>query len=377
MLDSITLRGTFEQMGEQYGRRAAKKIRSFAKMSRVMASLAHKPGSKPFDPNLWHLPSVLLTRGRDRARWHDVAAGYEEVLQTYHPDALNFMRGIARGAELDDLDVLFLNVSTENILTCSIWGATGTATASGEPLIAMNADEEPMASKYEMLVDYRPITGYRYKVTAFAGWLGFNHGMNEKGLALASTLLFLRPPEGPLAVRPPMFVLMRALNTCATVDEARAWFESVPNHAVGSVFYLADSEKLMRVECSPEGRVYEVVENGALGNANRVTSQELSHLDLVPELRQSFNADLRTHRLASLLGELDGRIDRDAMHRIAADHGVEADGTAGKSICQHAKMLRYNFQTLVSFVAQPRRRTFWVVDGCPCSGREIEVNFED
>jgi hypothetical protein len=65
------------------------------------------------------------------------------------------------------------------------------------------------------------------------------------------------------------------------------------------------------------------------------------------------------------------------MHRIASDHSDEADGTAGKSICQHAKLLRYNFQTLVSFVAQPRHRTFWVVDGCPCNGREIEVNFED
>jgi hypothetical protein len=377
MLDSITLRGTYEEMGEQYGRQAAKKIRSFAGMSRVMASLAHKPGSRPFDPNLWYLPSVLLTRGRDHARWREVASSYEEVLLEYYPDALDFIRGVARGAVIDYLDALFLNVSTENIVTCSIWGATGTATASGEPFIAMNADEEPMAAKYEMLVDYRPTSGYRYKVTGFAGWLGFNHGMNEEGLALASTLLFLRPPVDPQTVRPPMFVLMRALNTCATVDEARAWFESVPNHAVGSVFYVADSEKLMRVECSPEGRVYEVVENGARGNANGVSSQELAHLDLVPELRQSFNADLRTTRMASLLEELDGRLDRDAMHRIAADHGDEADGTAGKSICQHAKLLRYNFQTLVSFVAQPRRRTFWVVDGCPCDGQEVEVNFED
>ena len=48
--------------------------------------------------------------------------------------------------------------------------------------------------------------------------------------------------------------------TCATVDEARRWFESVPNHTVGSVFYVADSEKFMRVECCHERRVYEVVE---------------------------------------------------------------------------------------------------------------------
>ncbi len=233
-----------------------------------------------------------------------------------------------------------------------------------------------MAAKYEMLVDYRPATGYRYQVTAFAGWLGYNHGMNEKGLALASTLLFLRQPEGPQPVRPPMFVLMRALNTCATVDEARAWFESVPNHAVGSVFYVADAHKFMRVECSPEGRVYEVVENGSLGNANRVTSDELTHLDLVPELRQSFHAVSRTKRLATLLGNLDGRIDRDVMHRIASDHGDPSDATAGQSICQHAKLLRYNFQTLVSFVAQPRSRTFWITEGCPCCGEETEVRFD-
>ena len=161
MLQSITLQGTFEQMGEQYGRQCAKKILSFDKMSRMMASIAYRAGSKPFDPNLWHLPAVLLTRGRDRVRWHDEALRYEDVLQAHHPDAIPFMQGVARGAGIDYLDVLFLNIYTEAILTCSIWGASGNATATGEPFIAMNADEEPMAAKYEMLIDYRPTTGYR------------------------------------------------------------------------------------------------------------------------------------------------------------------------------------------------------------------------
>ncbi len=374
MLDEISLKGTFFEMGEQLGKARAGRIRSFCKMSYFMASISKKPGSQTFNPNLWYILPTLLTYRRDKRAFREWASQYEQVILVYHPDAIDFMKGVAKGADIPYEDILFFNVATESILTCSIWGAVGSSTKTGEPFIGMNADEEPMAAKYEAFLDFQPDTGYRYKVTAFAGWAAFNHGMNEKGLALASTLLFLKPPEQK-AIRPPSFILMKALNTCATVEEAKAFFESVPNPAVGMVFYIADTEKLLRVECTPEKRVYEVVENGARGHANMVQNEELKPYDAVPELKQSFNAVPRTKRMQALLARYDGTIDEDVMRAIASDHGDRDDGTFGKSICQHAKPLRYNFQTLVSFVAKPREKCFWIADGCPCRGEMKQFGF--
>ncbi|MDH5657456.1 MAG: C45 family autoproteolytic acyltransferase/hydrolase, partial [Spirochaetia bacterium] len=290
-MKEIELTGSYHEMGVQYGRACAKEIKTFAKMAYVMASLSKKPGSQPFNPNLWYILPTLLTHKKEKTKWQNLALEYEKLIKKFHPDAVECMHGIAEGAGLPYIDILSLNIATENILTCSIFGAAGTSTKTKEPLIAMNADEEPMTQKFEVFIDFKPDHGYKFKVTSLAGSLLFNHGMNEKGLALASTLLFIKPPEKN-EIRTPMLVLMNILNKCATVAEAKKYFESVPNHSVGSVFYIADSEKFMRIECFSEGRNYEVIENGSLGNTNIATSKMIQPFDAIPFLKQPFNAKL-------------------------------------------------------------------------------------
>jgi predicted choloylglycine hydrolase len=372
----LSLQGSFFEMGQQYGNVCKKEIKSFAKMSYIMASLSKKPGSQPFNPNMWRFIPTLLTYKKERSRWQDLAKQYENEILKYHPDAIDFMKGIAEGAELPYMDVLAMNVATENMITCSAWGAAGTSTLHNETLLGMNADEETMSSRYYHFLSINPDKGYRYKVTALSGWAGFNHGMNEKGLAWAGTLLWTKP-ETPKTLRPPMLVLMKVLNTCSTVEEARAHFESVPEIELGNVFYIADSEKIMHVECSYEKKVYKIIENGSQGNTNIVTSRELQYLDISPLLKQNLNADTRSVRINKLLSRYDGKIDVDAMHLIASDHGEKADGTYNKSICQHPKGLKYNYKTLVSFIAQPREKCFWIYEGCPCQSRVQKHDFQN
>ena len=373
-MKELTLRGSFHEMGVQYGRACAKEIKTFAKMAYVMASLAHKPGSQPFNPNMWYILPTFLTYKKEKSKWQQQARAYEPLIKEHHPDALDFMRGIAAGTGLSYVDILSMNLASENMLTCSIWGASGTSTKENEPLIGMTADEEPATEKYELFLDYQPDHGYRYKVTAFTGWAGYNHGMNETGLAVASTLLFLKPPQEE-QVRTPILVFLRILNTCATVEEAKAFFETLPDPAVGSVFYIADREKFMRVEGCPAGREYEIVENGSLGNTNLATTETVKPFDAIPILKQSFNAKTRAKRMATLLREYDGRIDPEVMHRIASDHGEEGTDTWYRSMCQHPRFLRYNFKTLVAFVAQPRHKRFWIYEGNPCENRVKEYRF--
>ncbi len=77
-----------------------------------------------------------------------------------------------------------------------------------------------------------------------------------------------------------------------------------------------------------------------------------------------------------LLDKYDGEIDKEVMHTIASDHGDKDDATLGKSICQHAKPLRYNFETLVSYIARPKEKCFWIYEGCPCLGQVKKYGFE-
>jgi len=285
------------------------------------------------------------------------------------------MQGIAKGSNIPYIDILSLNIATENIITCSIWGASGKSTKNNEPFIGMNADEEPMAQKFEVFLNFKPDKGYNYKVTALAGWAGYNHGMNEEGLTIASTLLWTKPEEEKQD-RPPMVVLTKALNSCSTVEEVRAFFESVPNHEIGTVFYIADTEKIMQVECTPEKRVYEIVKNGSLGNTNLITSSELQKYNGAHILRKTLNAKTRSKRMGELLDKYESKIDKDIMHLIASDHGEKGTDTYNKSICQHPKGLRYNFKTLVTFIAQPKHKCFWIYEGNPCKGKVTKYDFK-
>jgi len=198
--------------------------------------------------------------------------------------------------------------------------------------------------------------------------------MNETGLSVASTLLWTKPAEEK-KIRPPMLVLMKVLNTCSRVEQVKEFFESVPNHALGTVFYIADSQKFMRVECTPEKRVYAVVEHGSLGNTNLLMSEELQQYNGAPLLKQTLNAENRKKRMIELLGAHEGNIDKDVMHAIARDHGEKGTDTDMKSICQHPKGLRYNFKTLVSFIAQPQEKCFWIYEGNPCKNAVKKYTF--
>ena len=375
-MKEVILQGSFYEMGLQYGKQCKKEIKTFAKMSYLMASLTQKPGSQPFNPNMWQFIPTYFTYKKDKIKWQNIAWQYEKEIVKYHPNAIELMKGIAKGTGLPYIDVLTLNVATENMITCSAWGAVGKSTLNNEPLLAMNADEETMASKYYHFLSIKPNTGYRYKVTAISGWAGYNHGMNEKGLSFAGTLLWTKT-ERKKTLRPPMMVLMKVLNTCSTVEEVKAYFETVPNHELGSVFYIADTEKIMHVECTYDKRIYHIIENGSQGNTNLLTAPELQYLDASSLLKQTLNAKTRTLRMNKLLNKYDGKMDKNVMHKIASDHGEKEDGTLNKSICQHPKGLKYNYKTLVTFIAQPKEKCFWIYEGCPCENRVKKYDFND
>lgn len=372
-MQHIKLNGSYFQMGKQFGLHARRKIKLMSEMTYYLMSLYNSPGAKPFKPNYWYLPSVVANGRHNKRKWNQWAKEYIPLIEKYNPNAIEFMKGVADGAKVSFEQILFLNISTEALRTCSIWGANGASSKRGEPLIGMNADEVKSTQGFECFVDVNPEYGYRYKGTAMYGWFLCNHGMNEHGLAVASTLLFLS--SSAKSAGPPFMVYQKLLSQCKNVAEARIVFDEIPEMNTGAVFYLADHDNLLKVECSREGKEYLVVNHGHTYNTNFATLGKIVGNDAAPRMKdnENMNARYRSDRMKTLLAEYNGNINYESMITIARDHGVKGEGNHHNSICQHPRIMRYNTKTLVSFIAQPRENRFWYSEGNPCENTMEEV----
>jgi predicted choloylglycine hydrolase len=365
-MKEFVLHGNYYEMGRQYGQHCRRNTKLFTKVVQVMVALAERPGAEIFTPQYRYLPLVLPHFFKNRRRYRVEAHKYVDNLNTYYPEGLEMLKGMADGARVDLGDLLFLNAAAEASLRCTALAATGNETATGEPILAMNADEAKGVERFEVVLDFQPDSGYRYQVCAMAGVLYYNFGMNEKGLVLMSTFLFL-PNQSAEVSRVPMLLYFSILNRCATVDEAKELLESLPRCDVATVVHVGDAEKFLRIEQGPMGREIEIVEDGLRSNANFPMTQTLTPYSKIDEMDEASTlfARNRMGRLEQLSSTYRGAFDTEAMQAILSDHGDADDGTHMRSMCMHPKHTGGK-QTCASIIALPRQRTFRLYGPNPC-----------
>ena len=373
-MKEIVLTGDFTEIGRQYGKACRTSIRIFTKMVQVMTALAERPGADFFTPRYRNLPLVLPRFFANRRRYRAEARQYREILSTHYPESLDMLAGMAEGARVDFDDLLFLNAAAEASLHCTAMAATGGDSAAGTPLLAMNADEAKGVERFEVVLDVRPEIGYRYQICAMKGVLYFNFGMNEEGLAMASTFLFVENDEQALS-GVPMLVYFSLLNRCATVAEATEAIRSLPRADVGIVLYLADAERFVRVEQSAMDREIEIVEDGLRWNTNFPNTETMAPFGMLDSMSDanSLFARNRMKRIKHFLPRFRGAIDADAMHTILSDHGVTTDGTHMRSMCMHPKHTGGK-QTCASMIADPAQRTMHIYTKNPCANNVVEYD---
>jgi hypothetical protein len=365
-MKEIVLSGSFEEIGYQYGQACRRQVKLFSTMTQVMAALAERPGATFFNPRYRYLPLVLGKYFGNRRRYRTDGRSYVDTLSTHYPESLEMLGGMAAGARVDLDDVLFLNAGAESALHCTALAAAGDETAAAAPVMAMNADEVRGTDRFEVVLDFRPDTGYRYTVCALAGVLYYNFGMNEHGLTLMSTFLFTRNDPAALA-KIPMLLYFSVLNRCATVAEATVLLESLPPSDVGTVVYVGDDARFLRMEQSAMGREIEVVEDGLRWSANFPQTVTLAPYSLLDELDEptTLFAGNRMRRLEQFAETYRGKFDADAMYTVLCDHGDRADGTYMRSMCMHPKQAAGK-QTCASMVALPAERRMLIYAANPC-----------
>jgi predicted choloylglycine hydrolase len=362
----FALKGSYYEMGRQYGQYCRKDIKLFTKMVQVMAALSEHPGASFFSPEYRYLPSALFFFFKNRRRYRAKAREFIDNLKTYYPEGLEMLKGMAEGARVNFDDLLFINVVAETSFRCTTIAAAGSETITGEPILAMNADEEKGTERYEIMLDLQPDTGYRYQVCAMAGVLYYNFGMNEKGLTFTGEFLWLKI-DPTVKNRLPMLLAFSILNRCATVDEAKELLESLPNFGVGTAIYVGDTEKFLRIESNIKAREIEVIEDGLRWNANNPQSKMMipySKINEMDEATTLFSAN-RNKRLEQFADTYRGEFDAGAMHTIISDHGDPNNGTHMRSMCMHPKHTS-GAQTCASIIAMPRQKRFRIYETNPC-----------
>lgn len=371
----LVLAGTHFEMGQQYGRACRRQIWIFSKAAQLMVSLSERPGADLFNPKYRHLPAELARFSKNRQRHRRRAREFSDSLETYYPESLDMLRGMADGARVDFDDLLFLNTTPDLARGCTTIAAAGTATATGEPVLGMNADENRGVERLEVTLDIRPDHGYRHKVCAMAGFLPYNFGMNETGLTQIGELMFLNN-ESIAAPTAPMLLHASLLSRCGSVDDAKDLLESLPPCGSGSVVYVAGSEKFLRLETNAVASEIEVVEDGLRWNANAPQTPTIAPFSAIDDLSEptSLFSRSRTRRLTTLCDRFAGRLDAAAVQSILADHGDPADDTHMHSMCMHPRHTAGK-QTCASIVALPRRKTAKFFEPNPCRDDHTEHAF--
>jgi len=367
----VKIKGTPYEMGLEYGKQCKKEIGYSLSIFYLYGALSLTPGYRSGHPKILEMLPTFFTYKRKKSELRSVAKKYEEMIQQYRPEMIEEMQGIAKGAEVDYQDILYINAFPEVVDGCSVLLACGKASSNEETILGMNTDEMKRTQKTQVILIAEPDDGAKYIGTTFAGIVGLFQGMNQNGLVMAGMLLNLKKSEIP-SIGMPYFMIMEAfMSKCTNTDEGLTLFKEFPKTSCPSAFFFADKAKAARIEASAEEYDITVIENDAVGCCMRPLSEKMKKYDTTLELdpRMTINAIPRTKRMDELITKHYGSLNTNTMMEIARDHGENE--TKNKSICQHT----FGGVTIGSFIAKPGDLKMWICHGSPCKNEYEEFTF--
>ena len=187
-----------------------------------------------------------LLANDDRATILTLLRKYEATMKEEIPEFIDIMRGMARGAGVDYEDILVINCFVDAAWArpadfCSGLAAWDSATPDGKTIVGINFDfmSDPFA--YRVVIVAHPSFGNSYISTGWAGTLGGNFYLNEKGLVETNHHgEYVRDQDKAFGV--PAFVLPAfAVTKYDTAEEARDFLLEVPK-SMGVIRMLTDAE---------------------------------------------------------------------------------------------------------------------------------------
>jgi predicted choloylglycine hydrolase len=296
-----------------------------------------------------------------------------ESLQHVDPPLLDMVRGQAEALEIEFDTLLHYNLMAylRDALTtrraagsgeCTTWAATGSATASGQPILVKNRDYRLEHLPLQIVIHATPGSGYRYLCSGSAGSPGvFCAGINQAGLTVADTHI-CSTDLGPGL--PDYALMMHILEGHDSVSSAVDYLRSVPRLGRNNLI-LADTQGHLAVfEIGHRSYGLTEARDGTLVNTNHFVSATMRgcFVDTNPPQTKG-NSFHRYDKVASALRAAWGQIDVPFAQRLMATH----DGPLA-SICRHPRA-DSDSATVSTSVFLPVQRTMLFCHGLPCQGR--------
>lgn len=294
-------------------------------------------------------------------------------LETFSPDLVEEMRGIADGAGLGFNDILYLNCFLEledlrapslggRALPNALWGCTTfnvmqDAGADGHAYIGQTYDMEKYYEKYLCILRITPKSGPSSLVLTFAGVLGLN-GLNSAGIGAVINKVVATDAR-PGVIYP--FIMRKAL-AAERIGDALGTVIFSPR-ATGINYQLAGSGIAFCAETSATS--YELLEiNGAIAHTNHYVGATMRRFE-TPNWLSHGGSMVRKQVADRFLRQHCGKITPDMLKALTCDHT-----NYPRCICAHGfdgEGENTAFHTTFGIVMDPEAGWFEVCPGNPCS----------
>lgn len=279
-------------------------------------------------------------------------------LEKLGPHWIDELHGLADGAGISFSEALALQVRPgigKMVGGCTSIGASGCATANGEPLGAQNRDLFYGFRDRLVVTRHRPNCGLPLLMHTVPGELG-GTGINGAGLALFANSIWAKSPRTWMGV--PVF--RRAVLETADAEAAARLVGAMEGPAVGSFLVMDAAGRMRNFEILPEGAAIHAQDDGVYVHTNHCL-----HTTQQPYEQQPLGAPGSPGRCVTMQQRLDeshGKIDVSRMKWLLSRHEPE-----GEAICRHGT-LPGEYESAAASIAEPRHARLHLSYGPPCEG---------
>jgi len=312
------------------------------------------------------------------------------AIKENHPEAIELMRGIAKGSGRSFEEIVLMNARSEIRYSsflpdgakrpydrdegCIAIAATPEVTLNGHMIIGKNVDSPiPMSKQVKVVLKEKRPNGVN--VVAFEQEAGViaRAGINSAGLGALGTALFTDKMTSSV----PNQVLCNKIMYCRTVSEAVLAVAATKRaSSVLRIIANADGTAVMIEWAAPEAYNCILPEDGLLVGSLYFTGDNPDINDMIGERipggRDFFRLRVNTARW--LLAAESGSITVDTFKKVLRDHR-----NTPASVCVHADnpLPTTGSSTVYSSIIDLTAKTMEIVKGNPCQNEYISVDLSD
>lgn len=297
--------------------------------------------------------------------WEEAKAkayAFEKTIETYLPEAVEEMRGIAEGAGVSYEDILALNCRSELMFAlpdgCSVLALPPEA-AKGKTILAQTWDWLIGSRPATVILEIHQEPLPTILSVAEAGMVG-GKGLNSAGIGVCLNALSVG--HGQIGV--PLHLMYRGILNSRTVSDALDKVVGVKRAGAGN-FTIGSAEGIVLCcEYTPENFDILLSEGEPLCHTNHYLSPMFKHEDMVKTMLS--DTYIRYNMLRRLSNKYPEGMEQKDVWEIMSNHVNFPD-----SLCSHEDPNDPEEKRLCSvygILLDLNSKTLWVTNGHPCEG---------